>query len=122
MRTLIIDDDDIARELLRSSLEDASHSVFELPSPIGATKKIIEEKINVVVLDVMMPEVSGDKLAKMLRGNPRMGRVGIVLVSSLKAEELRRLQLESGADEVVEKSRIRQDLALAVKRAGRHSS
>jgi hypothetical protein len=37
MRTLIIDDDDIARELLRSSLEDASHAVFELPSPIGAT-------------------------------------------------------------------------------------
>jgi DNA-binding response OmpR family regulator len=122
MRTLIIDDDDIERELLRSSLEDASHAVFELPSPIGATKKIIEEKINVVVLDVMMPEVSGDKLAKMLRGNPRVGRVGIVLVSSLKAEELRRLQLESGADEVVEKARIRQDLASAVKRAGRHSS
>lgn len=122
MKTLIIDDDEIARELLRSSLEDADHAVFELPSPIGATKKIIDEQINVVVLDVMMPEVSGDKLAKMLRGNPRMGRVGIVLVSSLKAEELHRLQMESGADEVVEKSRIRQDLARAVKRAARHSN
>lgn len=122
MRTLIIDDDDIARELLRSSLEDAHYDVFELPSPIGATKKIIEEKINVVVLDVMMPEVSGDKLAKMLRGNPRMGRVGIVLVSSLKTEELRRLQIESGADAIVEKSRIRQDLAPAVRRAARHTT
>jgi len=121
MKTLIIDDDEIARELLRSSLESADHAVFELPSPIGATKKIIEEKINVVVLDVMMPEVSGDKLAKMLRGNPRMGRVGIVLVSSLRADELRRLQVESGADEVVEKARIRQDLAAAVKRAARGS-
>ena len=122
MRALIIDDDEIARELLRSSLEEASLEVFELPSPIGATKKIIDEKINVVVLDVMMPEVSGDKLAKMLRGNPRMGRVGIVLVSSLKTEELRHLQRESGADAIVEKSRIREDLVLAVKKASRHSS
>lgn len=122
MRTLIIDDDDIARELLRSNLEDAALTVFDLPSPIGATKKIIDEKINVVVLDVMMPEVSGDKLAKMLRGNPKMGRVGIVLVSSLKPDELRRLQKESGADEIVEKSRIRQDLVLAVKRASLHTS
>lgn len=122
MRTLIIDDDDIARELLRSNLEDAAMTVFDLPSPIGATKTIIDEKINVVVLDVMMPEVSGDKLAKMLRGNPKMGRVGIVLVSSLNPAELRKLQVESGADAVVEKARIRQDLVPAVKRASLHSS
>jgi CheY-like chemotaxis protein len=119
MRILIIDDDDIARELLSSCLAGEGYDVSELPSPIGATKTIIDKKINVVVLDVMMPEVSGDKLAKMLRGNPRMGRVGIVLVSSLKTEELRRLQRESGADATVEKSRIRQDLVRAVKTAGR---
>lgn len=122
LRALIIDDDDIARELLRSSLEDAKFDVFELPSPIGATKKIIDEKINVVVLDVMMPEVSGDKLAKLLRGNPKMGRVGIVLVSSLAPEELRKLQRESGADAIVQKGRIRQDLVGAVRLASQHSS
>jgi DNA-binding response OmpR family regulator len=122
LRALIIDDDDIARELLRSSLEDAQLDVFELPSPIGATKKIIDEKINVVVLDVMMPEVSGDKLAKLLRGNPKMGRVGIVLVSSLAPEELRKLQRESGADAIVQKGRIRQDLVAAVRLASKHSS
>lgn len=122
MRTLIIDDDEIARELLRSNLEDAAMEVFDLPSPIGATKTIIDEKINVVVLDVMMPEVSGDKLAKLLRGNPKMGRVGIVLVSSLNPIELRKLQKESGADAIVEKSRIRQDLVSAVKRASGHKS
>lgn len=122
LRALIIDDDDIARELLRSSLEDAKLEVFDLPSPIGATKKIIDEKINVVVLDVMMPEVSGDKLAKLLRGNPKMGRVGIVLVSSLAPEELRKLQRESGADAIVEKARIRQDLVAAVRLASKHSS
>lgn len=121
MRALIIDDDDIARELLRSTLEDAKLEVFELPSPIGATKKIIDEKINVVVLDVMMPEVSGDKLARLLRGNPKMGRVGIILVSSLPPEELRKLQRESGADAIVEKSRIRHDLVRAVERASKHS-
>jgi DNA-binding response OmpR family regulator len=119
MRVLIIDDDEIARELLRGVLEQSGCSVFELPSPIGATRKVIEEEIDVVVLDVMMPEISGDKLAKMLRGNSKMRRVGIILVSSLDPLELRKLQLASGADDIVQKSRIRKDLAVAVARAGR---
>lgn len=120
MRVLIIDDDEIAREVLGSSLREASFEVFELPSPIGATKKIIAEEIKVVVLDVMMPEISGDKLAKMLRGNPKMGRVGIVLVSSLPPEDLLQLQVESGADAIVEKQNIRNELVRAVRRASMH--
>ncbi len=120
MHVLIIDDDEIAREVLGSTLREASFQVSELPSPIGATKKIISEQVKVVVLDVMMPEISGDKLARMLRGNPKMGRVGIVLVSSLPPTDLMRLQLESGADAVVEKQNIRTELVRAVRRASMH--
>jgi DNA-binding response OmpR family regulator len=122
MKVLIIDDDDIIRAVLSDTLVEAGFETCQLPSPIGATKKIIHEGVNVVVLDVMMPEVSGDKLAKMLRGNAKMGRVGIVLVSSLKANELRRLQTESGADAVVEKERMHEDLVPAVRKASRHMS
>lgn len=117
MRVLIIDDDDIIRELLSGTLQQAGYKTCQLPSPIGATKKIISEGVNVVVLDVMMPEISGDKLAKMLRGNAKMGRIGIVLISSLKAAELHKLKMESGADAVVEKERMHTDLVSAVRKA-----
>ena len=56
-RVLLIDDDDIAREYLASLLRDAGHEVFELPSPIGATRTILSEGIEAVVLDVIMPDM-----------------------------------------------------------------
>jgi CheY-like chemotaxis protein len=109
-RTLVIDDDEIARELLVSILQDGGYETFELSSPIGATQTISREKIEIVVLDIMMPGLSGDKLAKMLRANPRLGRLGIVLVSSCALAELEKVAASVGADGVVLKPEIRQKL------------
>ena len=41
IRVLVIDDDDVARELLMSTLERGGHAVFELPSAIGATQYLL---------------------------------------------------------------------------------
>jgi CheY-like chemotaxis protein len=109
-RTLVIDDDEIARELVVSTLRDAGYETFELASPIGATQVISREKIEIVVLDIMMPGLSGDKLAKMLRANPRLGLLGIVLVSSCSPEQLAQVAESVRADAVVRKSEIRQKL------------
>jgi CheY-like chemotaxis protein len=109
-RVLVIDDDEIARELVVSILQDGGYETFELSSPIGATQMISREKIELLVLDIMMPGLSGDKLAKMLRANPRLGRIGIVLVSSCNPAELEKLATSVRADGVVLKSEIRQKL------------
>jgi CheY-like chemotaxis protein len=109
-RTLVIDDDEIARELVVSLLRDAGYETFELGSPIGATQTISREKIELLVLDIMMPGLSGDKLAKMLRANPRHGRIGIVLVSSCSVAELEKIAASVRADAVVLKPEIRQKL------------
>src|SRR6185436_17175817 len=109
-RALVIDDDDIARELVVSILQGGGYETFELSSPIGATQTISREKIELLVLDIMMPGLSGDKLAKMLRANPRLGRIGIVLVSSCNPAELERLAASVRADGVVLKPEIRQKL------------
>src|SRR5262245_5709361 len=90
-RVLLIDDDDIAREYLASLMRDAGHEVFELPSPIGATRTILSEGIEAVVLDVFMPDMDGDKSAKMLRENSRLSALAIVLVSSSEPEKLREI-------------------------------
>ena len=117
-RVLVIDDDEIARELMVSTLRDAAHEIFELPSPIGATQLIASRGIDVVVLDLMMPALSGDKLAKMLRSNPRLGGLGIVLVSSCDIRELEDLAASVHANAVVSKRDVRKNLVSAVSRAG----
>lgn len=117
MRVLVIDDDDIARELLASTLEEHGHDVFELPSAIGASREIFRNGIDAVVLDVMMPDINGDKLAKLLRNNSRGKTLAIVLVSSRPVEELQALAAIATADAVVAKERIRLDLGKALNRA-----
>jgi CheY-like chemotaxis protein len=119
LRILVIDDDDIARELLTSTLKDAGHIVTELPSAIGASREIFRSSIDVVVVDVMMPDINGDKLAKLLRSNPRGGTLAIVLVSSRSVDELHDLARIATADAVVPKDRIRTELARAVVNACR---
>jgi CheY-like chemotaxis protein len=117
MRILIIDDDDIARELLCSTLKRLGHEVHELATAIGATRAIFQHNIDAVVVDVMLPDISGDKLARVLRQNPRGQSLAIVLVSSRPIDELRALALVAQADGVVPKSNIRGGLEAALTQA-----
>jgi CheY-like chemotaxis protein len=121
-KVLVIDDDDIARELIVSILQSAGFSVFDLPSPIGATRSIVDNEVTVVVLDLLMPVLSGDKLTKMLRSNPRLSNLVIVLVSSSDLNDLRRLAVKVNANAVVPKSQLRKELVPAIKDAIRRNS
>jgi len=113
-KALVIDDDDIAREVIRSILEGGGYKTYDLPSPIGATQMILSERIDVLVVDLYMPSLSGDKLAKMLRQNRRLEGLTIVLVSSASIEELRPLANSVQADAVVSKADIRKQLLPAI--------
>lgn len=115
-RVLLIDDDDVAREFLASLLKDAGLEVIELPSPIGATRTILSEHIEVLVMDVFMPQMDGDKSAKMLRENPRLESLAIVLISSCDPRQLEEIATRVKADAIVPKEHAREDLVAAVNR------
>src|SRR5882724_4118946 len=114
VKVLVIDDDAVARELLVSILREGGHETFELHSPIGATQIIAKEGLDAVVLDVLMPAFSGDKLAMMLRSNPRLSHLIIVLVSSCDKRELDNLAKQVHADAVVSKRDARTTLLPAI--------
>lgn len=118
-RVLVIDDDEIVREGMCELLRGRGFEVFDAGSPIGVTKLIVQNQIDVVVLDVMMPDISGDKLTRLLRSNPKLQQLAIVLVSSGKEEDLTRLAAEVAADSVVSKAEIHTDLARAALAAHR---
>lgn len=117
LRVLVIDDDDIAREVIVDVLRRQGHEVSSLPSPIGATKHILGGNVQVVVIDVMMPSMRGDKLAALLSKNPKLKDLGVVLVTGVPTEQLDALADEVNAAAVVEKNEIHQHLGNAVRRA-----
>lgn len=114
LRVLVIDDDDVSRELLCSVLESAGHTTLSLPTPIGATQLIQERGIQVVVIDVMMPALTGDRLAQLLKKNPRFRDLGIVLVTGDSSQDLGSLARKAGAHCVLGKGAIREQLRRAV--------
>ena len=105
---LVIDDSDIARSEMERLLSDAGYNVLTLASPIGATRTILNHKVDVVVIDVLMPGMRGDRLAALFRSNPRFKTLGVVLVSGENQTELSRLLAETRASAVVPKSDLRQ--------------
>jgi CheY-like chemotaxis protein len=114
LRVLVIDDDEIAREFLCGILRAAGFDVLDSPSTIGVTNKIVKDRVQVVVLDVMMPTIRGDKLAGLLRKNVQLSQLGVVLVSGAPREELDELASELDAHAIVSKQDARAELADAV--------
>ncbi|MFO7177163.1 MAG: response regulator [Pseudomonadota bacterium] len=115
-RILLIDDDDLTREIFATTLREAGYEVFELPSPIGASRTIMNEQIEIVVLDMYMPQLNGDKFAKMLRNTPRLERIAIVLISSCDPTELADTARRVRADAVVSKADASTQLVPTIRR------
>ncbi len=103
---LVIDDSEIARVSMAQVLQNAGFRVCTLPSPIGATRTILRNQVGVVVADVLMPGMRGDRFAALFRSNPRFKNVGVVLVSGAEDLELNGLALEVQADATLQKSRL----------------
>jgi two-component system torCAD operon response regulator TorR len=114
---LVIDDDEISRTLAIETLTGHGWRLTELSSPIGASRLVDEEQIDVVVLDVEMSGLRGDKLAKLFRENRRFTYVGVVLISARHEAELQSLGSSCGADSVVDKRNMRSNLLPAVRMA-----
>jgi CheY-like chemotaxis protein len=116
---LVIDDDEIAREYLCDVLRRAGFLVEDTPSTIGVTNKLVRDQFQVVVLDVMMPAIRGDKLAGLLRKNAHLRELGVVLVSGAPRAEIEQLVSDLNPGDVINKGEARSKLAEAVLRVAR---
>jgi CheY-like chemotaxis protein len=117
IHVLVIDDDEIAREYMCDVLRKAGFIVEDMPSSIGVTNKVVRDHFHVVVIDVMMPAIRGDKLASLLRKNPQLRDLAVVMVSGAPREELEQLGSEIDPEAVVNKADVRTQLVAAVLRA-----
>ena len=115
-RVLIIDDSEISRMVVGEILTGAGYEVHPLESPLGATAEILRQEIDLVVVDMQMPVMSGPRFVELVRRNPKLGHVKLVLITGAEREELEAAGRESGADEVVSKRTIQSTLPGVVSR------
>lgn len=96
---LIIDDSELVLAMAKDALEDAGYRVETATNGIEANRFIFSKsKPDLIIMDIMMPMLDGNKKAKILKENEMSRDIPILLLSSKSEEELRALCAEAGAD------------------------
>jgi two-component system OmpR family response regulator len=111
---LLVDDDGHIREIVRFALTQAAHQVTEAKNGAEALALFAGAEFDLVILDIVMPELDGLEVCRALR---RTSSVPIVFLSSRDEELDRVLGLELGADDYVTKPFSPRELLARVKAA-----
>lgn len=112
MRILVVDDDAHIRQVLRFSLEQAGYEVVEAENGVVGLERFGECGPDLVILDVMMPEMDGTEVCRQIR---RVSDVPVLFLSSRDDEIDRVVGLELGADDYVAKPFSPRELVARVK-------
>src|SRR5207249_8793222 len=114
-RILVVDDEPDAVELVEFNLRSAGYEVVTASDGSEALKKARARSPDLIVLDLMLPEVDGLEVCKILRRDPATSGVPIIMLTAKAAEIDRVLGLELGADDYITKPFSPRELVLRIK-------
>lgn len=113
---LIADDDPDLRQLVRIQLESAECNIIEANNGANALETIIVEKPDLVILDVMMPELTGWEVLRYIRTHQETEKIGVLMLTGI-GETLNDLNSPMyGADDHIDKPFKAQELLFKVRR------
>ena len=102
-KVLVVDDTPQNVKLLADLLSVKGYAVVTAASGPEALDKVEAERPDIVLLDVMMPQMSGYEVCKRIRDNPATGILPVVMVTALDPGQERVKGLEAGADDFLTK-------------------
>jgi DNA-binding response OmpR family regulator len=111
---LVVEDERKLRDLVRSYLERAGFTVLSTDSGAEALTMAMTSTPDLVILDLGLPDVPGETVARELRAGPVTGTTPILMLTAKSAEEDRIRGLELGADDYVTKPFSPRELVLRV--------
>jgi len=100
---LAVDDEPRALAILRNVAEPEGHRVITASNGREAVAVAQAERPDVVLLDVMMPEMDGLEACRRMRADPHLATVPIILLTALDDRDSRLRGLEAGADDFITK-------------------
>ncbi len=100
---LVVDDREDNIEVLRARLEAWGYHAIGARSGAEALKLVGESPPDLILLDVMMPEISGIEVARKIKGNVNLPFIPIIMQTALAETENKVEGLEAGADDYITK-------------------
>ncbi len=111
-RVLVVDDDPTVREVVVSYLKAARHEVVEAADGESVAAIVRDQRVDLVVLDLMLPGIDGLEVCRRLRAGG--DDVPVIMLTALGSETDRVVGLERGADDYVTKPFSPRELVLRI--------
>lgn len=117
---LVVEDEDNIAVALDFLLSRDGHNHFRLATGAGVVERIRAERPDLVLLDVMLPDVSGYQIVQDLRADPALKHVRVLMMTARGSVVERRKGLALGADGFIAKpfelSELRAEMARLLER------
>ncbi len=103
IRILIVDDDELIRETVRTFLEKEGYAVLEAEDGTAGLRSIQQEKPDLIILDRLMPGIDGVKVCHAIKQDRILRHIPILMTTSMGRQEDIIQGLEAGADDYIVK-------------------
>lgn len=105
-KILLVEDDDSLASVYLTRFEAEGFTVKRVPNGEEALAATIEYRPDIILLDVMMPKVSGFDVLDILRNTPETANVQVVMLTALSQESDKQRALDLGVDDYLVKSQV----------------
>ncbi|HUJ16723.1 MAG TPA: response regulator transcription factor [Nitrospirota bacterium] len=113
-RILIVDDEHDLVELVTYNLTKAGFKISSAFSGLEALDKINRTAFNLIILDLMLPDLQGTELCRIIRNNPKTAAIPIIMLTAMSDVADRIRGIETGADDYLTKPFIPRELIARV--------
>jgi DNA-binding response OmpR family regulator/HPt (histidine-containing phosphotransfer) domain-containing protein len=111
---LVVDDDPLSNQMVLAALQPAQLNVCSAEDSLEAWERLNHEHFDLVLLDIEMPVLDGWELCERLRMAPGYGKTPVLFVTAHDDEDTRARSTQSGADDLLTKPILPQELAARV--------
>jgi len=112
-KVLVIDDEEVARYLLKGQLADTKYSVLEAAGGQEGLRRAEEEQPSLIFLDLIMPDMDGFETLRRLKANPVTKHIPVIIVTSKVLDEAERRDLNARVLAVLSKQSTSREEAVA---------
>lgn len=105
-KVLLVEDDDSLASVYVTRLEAEGFDIKRVPNGEDALAAAISFRPDIILLDVMMPKVSGFDVLDILRNTPETANVKVVMLTALSQESDKARAEELGVDDYLVKSQV----------------
>ncbi|MDP3921642.1 MAG: response regulator [Candidatus Omnitrophota bacterium] len=114
-KVLFVDDEPMIVKIMKSRLEANNYEVFTALSGQEAIELALGQKPDLILLDILMPDLNGYEVCGRLKSNPRTKEIPVIMFTALQEDECKERSEEMGAVEIIRKPFVG-DLVRAIRK------